>query len=106
MSDVTASPGPHRAPGHPPRCAGRAGCRRSAGKAPGWITSTGRGKVLGKLRFGAFRAKSAMPRHRLQRAPTATYGSGALMALIKPTQGRTFGPRSGSGPPGVGRDVL
>ena len=75
-------------------------------RRPGWVAGIGRGRVLEKLRFGAFRAKSAMPRHRPRRAPTAPHGSGALMALIKHTEKRTFGARSGSGPPGVGQDVL
>ena len=106
VGGMRAVSGPGRVSGRSARRLGRAGCRRGGGEGPGRVAGIGRGTVLEKLRFGAFRAKSAMPRHRPQRAPTATHGSGALMALIKPTQGRTFGPRSGSGPPGVGRDVL
>ena len=99
---VRATSGPHRVSGRSARRLGLAGCRCGGGEGPGWVAGIGRGRVLEKLRFGAFRAKSAMPRHRPRRAPTATHGSGALVALIKPTQERTFGPRSGSGPPRVG----
>jgi hypothetical protein len=106
VGGMRAVSGPGRVSGRSARRLGRAGCRRGGGEGPGRVAGIGRGTVLEKLRFGAFRAKSAMPRHRPRRAPTAPHGTGALMALIKHTEKRTFGPRSGSGPPGVGRDVL
>ena len=64
VGGVRAVSGPGRVSGRSARRLGRAGCRRDGGEGPGRVAGIGRGAVLEKLNFGAFWAKSAMPRRR------------------------------------------